>query len=452
MNPLLVYVIKSAIYLSVFYLIYILFLSRDTLYNRNRAYLLFAALISLFLPYITIRTNSPIEINFLGKVLSEVLIYGSSDQSGLPVQDRSEMSSVQILNYVYLTGVLFFGLRFILNLLEIMFLTIHNRIRGTNIIRFNGYNTSGFSALGYIFINSGLSREEEDSIIKHEQNHLDQYHFLDIIFIELFKVFQWFNPVIYMADHSLRAIHEYQADEGCLKNGIGVVNYQELLMNQVFNSRIFGLKNCFSNPKLIRKRMLMMTRQRTATISNYKLLLALPVTAFVLFSFSYRAESLQNELPAGGSLNEAVDDTPGRASNGINTPQVLPAPPEKTEILPEQQATIINREPADPEPFVVVDEMPQFPGGPNELLRYIAENVVYPEAAKDQNIQGRVIVRFAVTAKGKVEMATVLKGVHPDLDNAALSVVNKLPEFKPGSQGGVPVPVWYMVPITFTLK
>jgi periplasmic protein TonB len=109
---------------------------------------------------------------------------------------------------------------------------------------------------------------------------------------------------------------------------------------------------------------------------------------------------------------------------------------------------------AEPEeiPFVVVEEMPMFPGGDAELLKYIAEHTTYPDIAKENNIQGRVIVRFCVTAKGGVSQVSILKGVDPELDAEAIRVVNTLPAFKPGKQGGKPVPVWYMVPITFTLK
>ena len=108
----------------------------------------------------------------------------------------------------------------------------------------------------------------------------------------------------------------------------------------------------------------------------------------------------------------------------------------------------------DPEatPFVVVEEMPMFPGGDSELLKFIAEHTNYPEIAKENNIQGRVIIRFCVTSKGGVSQVSILKGVDPELDAEEIRVVNTLPVFKPGKQGGKPVPVWYMVPITFTLK
>jgi len=112
----------------------------------------------------------------------------------------------------------------------------------------------------------------------------------------------------------------------------------------------------------------------------------------------------------------------------------------------------VQEQAAEPEPFVVVEEMPMYPGGDAELLKYIGEHTNYPEVAKENNIQGRVIVRFCVTAKGGVNQVSILKGVDPELDAEAIRVVTALPPFKPGKQGGKPVPVWYMVPITFTLK
>ena len=127
---------------------------------------------------------------------------------------------------------------------------------------------------------------------------------------------------------------------------------------------------------------------------------------------------------------------------------------KNTEVVEAAQAVKeeVQEAEAEPEPFVVVEEMPMFPGGDAELLKYIGEHTQYPEIAKENNIQGKVIVRFCVTPKGGVSQVSVLKGVDPELDKEAIRVVNTLPAFKPGKQGGKPVPVWYMVPITFTLK
>jgi protein TonB len=99
-----------------------------------------------------------------------------------------------------------------------------------------------------------------------------------------------------------------------------------------------------------------------------------------------------------------------------------------------------------------VDEMPVFPGGDVALLKYIAENTIYPETAKKAGIQGKVIVRFCVTSKGSVASCQILKSVSSDIDAEALRVVETIPTFTPAREDGKPVAVWYMVPITFALK
>ena len=109
-------------------------------------------------------------------------------------------------------------------------------------------------------------------------------------------------------------------------------------------------------------------------------------------------------------------------------------------------------EEVEAEPFYVVEEMPMFPGGDAEIQRYIGANVVYPEVAKENNIQGRVIMKFCVTPAGGVDQISVLKGVDPELDAEVVRVLKTLPKFKPGKQGGRPVPVWYTIPINFKLQ
>lgn len=139
--------------------------------------------------------------------------------------------------------------------------------------------------------------------------------------------------------------------------------------------------------------------------------------------------------------------------------QLMTADQAQVEVVDEQvveEAQVVAEEVQEDvdeaEPFVVVEEMPMFPGGEAALLAYIAEHTQYPEVAKENNIQGKVIVRFCVTSKGGVDKVSILKGVDPELDKEAIRVVGTLPAFKPGKQGGKPVPVWYMVPINFTLK
>jgi periplasmic protein TonB len=107
---------------------------------------------------------------------------------------------------------------------------------------------------------------------------------------------------------------------------------------------------------------------------------------------------------------------------------------------------------AKDEPYFAVDEMPVFPGGDAALLKFIASNVQYPANARENNIEGKVIIRFCVMVDGNINQISVIKSVDPEIDTEALRVVKKLPTFKPGKKGGVPVPVWYMVPISFAIS
>jgi TonB family protein len=479
MNILLIYMVKVAVYLIAFYLVYSLLLSRDTSYGRNRAFILLSLASAMIFPFITFQTIKPLNIQFFGKLLAEVFISATSDGTQKLNAGVQAANPLQIVYSIYIIGVSISVCKLLIDLLNLMFLIFRQKKEGTRIIRFHGFNTAGFSAMGYIFINTRLSPEEAGEIIRHEQNHLKKNHFLDIIFIELMIAFQWFNPVVYLFNRSLRAIHEYQADEGCLSSGVPMINYQSLLLSQVFKSRAFNLTNSFSNPSLIKKRMIMMTKKRTPWLANMKLLLVVPVAGMVFLAISAYKEIPDNTLqqvslsditqqsspefnsglpipaPTTKSSSETIKTTTSSSkpkSEIIAPPPPPPPPPaEKT----EEGTSIKNEIAADksePEPFVVVEEMPMFPGGDVELLKFIGENTQYPEKAKINNIQGRVIIRFCVTSEGGVSQISVLKGVDPDLDAEAIRVVETLPAFKPGRQGGKAVPVWYMVPITFTLR
>jgi len=121
------------------------------------------------------------------------------------------------------------------------------------------------------------------------------------------------------------------------------------------------------------------------------------------------------------------------------------------EVIEEVKDEVKEEEP-EPEPFVVVEEMPMFPGGIPELMKFVRDHLQYPEIAKENNVQGKVTVQFCVTPTGGVDRVSILRGIDPELDAEAIRVVKTLPAFKPGKQGGKPVPVWFQLPINFQLK
>ena len=120
----------------------------------------------------------------------------------------------------------------------------------------------------------------------------------------------------------------------------------------------------------------------------------------------------------------------------------------KDEIIVEEK----HPEPVKEEVFTAVEQMPQFPGGEAELLKYIASHIKYPTMAAENNIQGRVVVKFVVGKDGRVGEVVVVRGKDPDLDKEAVRVVKTLPNFIPGKMNGQAVSVWYTLPINFKLQ
>lgn len=120
----------------------------------------------------------------------------------------------------------------------------------------------------------------------------------------------------------------------------------------------------------------------------------------------------------------------------------------KDEIIVEEK----KPEPKKEEIFTAVEQMPQFPGGEAELMKYVANHIKYPTMAAENNIQGRVVVKFVVKKDGSVGDVQVLRGKDPDLDKEAVRVVRTLPKFIPGKMNGQAVSVWFTLPINFKLQ
>lgn len=126
--------------------------------------------------------------------------------------------------------------------------------------------------------------------------------------------------------------------------------------------------------------------------------------------------------------------------------------PNEGYFVPEISDTDEGFDNKDPETWDFVEVQPKFPGGMAGLLHYLRENTKYPTNAIENDVQGKVYVRFVITEKGKVEDAHIIRSVYPVLDKEALRVINNLPTWKPGEQAGKPVRVWFTIPIVFVLR
>lgn len=455
------YIILSSVYLAVFYLMYILLFSKDTRYMRNRLYLLGSVIISLLFPFIKISAGS---VGLLASIndsmnaiinIPQVNIYPDDPGTG-----HSDISSPLI---IYLTGCLVAFVIFMANIFKLIVYIRKYRVEDTKIVLTPPVKESGFSAMGYIFLSSDLEDEIKKTILEHEEQHIQNKHFLDIILMRLTGIFFWFNPFIYLYERSLKALHEYEADRQMLDSGRNVISYQRLILNQIFNTSIFTLQNGFSGRSLIKKRIIMMTKKKSKKMSCLKLLLAVP---FILFVFGYFSCTSEEITPLEKTNEtEAIepfiffDLDESKSKQEVNTLQEVREDDysmqkkSNTDENPKSNVQYSDPKYVDDEIFVVVEDMPTFHGGDvNKFREWVQSNVSYPQIAAENGIQGKVFVMFVVDKKGQVTKTEIMKGVDPSLDNEVLRVVNSSPAWSAGLQRGIPVKVRFAISVNFQLQ
>jgi len=196
--------------------------------------------------------------------------------------------------------------------------------------------------------------------------------------------------------------------------------------------------------------------------------IALVVTLLLVFAaFEYKSYQ-KNAYDLGAlSLDDLEEEIIPITKQEVKPPPPPPPPPEIIEIVEDEveieeeleiedtesdEDEIIIEEEDDDEFFMVVENMPVFPGGDLGLMKYIQKNVRYPAIAKEYNITGKVYVSFIVDKQGKVTNVKIVRGVDKNLDAEAVRVVKSLPKYTPGKQRGKAVRVMFTIPINFTLN
>ena len=430
MEAFLTYLLKSAICLAALYIVYWLFLRKDTFFKANRVFLITSIILSFIIPLF----QFDFVYNDTEVVYAVILDSITVTAQNIEAEISNHLSTYQKIFIVYITGACIFFVRYIFQLVQ-LFLIIRKfgvtKIDGMKIVKLDR-NYSPFSYFNYIFINEeSLSDKGVKEIIGHEKIHVEQRHTLDLILIEALTIIQWFNPFIWLYKNALKGIHEYLADEGLLSSGINKINYQQLLLNHTVGIQVNDLTNNF-NQSLIKKRFIMMTKDQSNRIASLKLLLFIPVTAVLVLCFSFTYAQIEDGVNA--TVNKAIEMTSSGEDNG-----------SEANVAQEQKKKSTQMK-------MPYDKAPHFKGGAKALFGYIINNIKYPETAHREGVEGTVYVVFKVNADGTHSDHKVSKGVGHGLDEEALRVLKSMPKWVPAEKAGEKVAAKWNVPIRFTLK
>ena len=442
MIAFLSYILKVSLSLAAFYMFYKLLCSRDTLHRFNRCLLLFILALSAVLPFMyidlgIISQEAAVEIGQLGAMLeAEPVEMSAMEDAPASLWQCIPWHLIpwrMILCGIYTVGLLVCLGHFVGSLLSIALLIRRSKRRvmtdGTILVAHNkAYGP--FSWMRYIIVSEQDLSDNFDMILAHERAHIRLGHSWDLLFVQLCATAQWFNPAVWLLKRELEAIHEFEADSDTLRQGFDARQYQLRLFEEAVGVKFNTITNNFNNCST-KKRIIMMMKKQTSPWARMKALFVLPV-AFVAVTVISCTSPKEKKTDAN---QEAVQQSQPASAPEIQVVTYAPQPKEA------EQGEV----------FQVVEEQPMFPGGMEEMMKFLQQNVKYPKEAQNQGKQGRVIVQFVVNKDGSISNDTIVRSVDPLLDAEALRVVRSMPNWTPGKQKGEAVRVRFTLPVTFRL-
>ena len=438
MGTFLVYILKSAACLAVFYLFYKLLMSRDTFHRFNRFALLGLLVLSSLLPLVEVSVNRPAPVHETMLTLEQLLLLADVQAEGEIVSQPTTALWVRVALLVYLAGIVFFAVRNLWSLgrlgvllrrgrLERLADWLPGRVENVRLVVHNR-DIAPFSWMRYIVLSRKDLEENGREILIHELAHIRNHHSWDLLLADLCIFVQWFNPAAWLLKQELQTIHEYEADDTVLREGVDAKKYQMLLIKKAVGTRLYSMANSFNHSSL-KKRITMMLKEKSNPWARVKYLYVLPLAALAVSAFARPEVSAVADELSSAKVNDLVAS--------MKTNQL-----ETVSFAVKDTLTPV---------FEVVERMPQFPGGVAAQVEYFKKNLRYPAGAKKAGTQGRVVVQFFVNKDGSISNVKVLRGVDPALDAEAIRLVNSMPKWKPGMQKGKAVTVKYTVPVLFSL-
>ena len=437
---LLIYQIKVGLCLIAFYLLWKLLLSRETFHRFNRVALLAVMAIAMVLPWIRLSQDvlAPAANSFI--VLDDILVTPSGAATAQHAVHPLNMTNVATV--AYFIGVVLALVWFLHSQWSLHRLFKKGRtesLPGGITLHVLPGDLSPFSYFKHIVINEQDYRDNPREILIHEHAHIDLRHSLDVVFMSVVALFQWWNPAAWLLCRELRQVHEYEADEAVLNANVDVKQYQLLLIRKSVGDQLFSMANSF-NYQSLKKRIRMMTMNKSSRWSRLRALAAVPVIALALLAFA------NPSIDAAVAVNETASVSNDKSVQSP-TSQLT-----KAEVAP---VTIDDNEKSDGKSKKIYrscEQMPRFPGGEIALMHYLSDNIQYPPEAAKNEIEGRVIIQFVVEKTGEVGEVKVVRPISEELDAEAVRVVKTLPKFEPGRQDGEAVAVWYTLPVSFKLQ
>ena len=299
MGAFLFYLLKSGCCLVIFYIFFKLMMSRSTFFRFNRITLLVGLSGCTLLPLIELTTTEETFLHTPLYAIHEILqsteqVMSNPEEPGNEILLSEKNTEISSLNWIPVTLGTIYGAGALLTFvwLSVSTCRLAQLIRMSEKKRYGNYilviprqPIASFSWGRYIVVSASDYSRQSEEVLLHEMMHLRNHHTLDLLFMQIFLLVHWFNPVIWLLKRELQEIHEFEADNGVINTGVDATKYQLLLVKKAVGTRLYSMANGFNHSKL-KKRITMMLKERTNRWARLKLLLAVPVMAGALYVFA----------------------------------------------------------------------------------------------------------------------------------------------------------------------
>ena len=439
MGVFLIHILKSSACLALFYLCYRMLLSKETFHRFNRILLLSIIMLSFLLPFIEVTMQKMPEMTVFFLLLEEAMETYETQHLDVLAETPNRFPWNTLIFSVYLSGTLFFLLRHAWSIGRMLCLlrTCRKEEREDGITLYiHQAKVAPFSWMKLMAISEEDLEKHSEAILAHERAHIRNHHSWDLLLAQACVFLQWFNPAAWLLKKELQTIHEYEADEYVIRNGMDASTYLLSMIEKTVGTRLFTIANNF-NQSLLAKRVTMLNKGKSRPLARLKYLYVLPISALAIVAFA-RSEVSNPFMPSNNQLQY------------LNEMVVTGYVPQKTgqaDMDEKIKTGTVKRETTTP-----MNRIPSYLRGKSEALKFLARYTKYPISALKAKVEGRVLVKFVVEKDGSISDIDIYKGVSPDLDAEAIRVLNMMPKWIPDKQKGEKEAETFIMPISFRLE
>jgi len=474
MEEFIIHLAKSSLFLLLAYCVYLCIVRLTTFHHLNRGFLLSTVLISIIMPFF----HFPVEESHIVYAYTLPTI----DISNTPIQVVNEPAYqfVDWLGLLYVLVSVIFTIRliyYLFSLADMLYKHPKQKLDGFTLLYSNATD-SAFSFFRYIVLPANLIKIDEEIIIEHEKQHAKKWHSVDILLMELAKIFFWFHPVIYLLKQELIQQHEFEIDRlltspTTLKSDntdkINIIEYGNLLIQQAQQIPIqLSLANNF-NHSLIKNRIQMMTKQKSKKIQLLRYVILIPLLGIIGTLMAFEKQQIQPVLAEvlkfdvenkNYKLTKSAND---QIERELIKPKEIPTKIGKSKRLVKpsvfkpkaktiKQTRQSKLDTSNNEIFTIVQKMPKFPGGDVALLQHFGSSIIYPAEARLHDIEGVVVIGFTVEKDGSITDLEILRDIGGGCGDEAMRIAKEMPTWTPGMQDGKLVRVAFKLPVRFRIQ